>query len=218
MTTSHSTDHSPHCHNHSHTPKNKTILTLSLAVITLYMLVEFWGGYFFQSLTLMADAGHMANDSLSLFLALIALFLSMKWQKGFALLNGVSLIVVALWILVEAIERWHSPAEMQTLPMLGVAITGLGVNILVAWIMLKSDQDNLNVRAAYLHVLADLFGSVVAIVAGLSVLWFNWQWVDVVASAILSLLVLRSGGAVTIQAFKALCDADEHFSLKSHSH
>lgn len=212
----HHHDHSHH--NHSHTPKNKKILAISLAIITSYMVVEFLGGYLFNSLALMADAGHMANDSLSLFLALIALFLSVKWQKWFALLNGVSLVVVAIWILWEAVERWQAPVEMIALPMLSVAVIGLLVNILVAWIMLKSDHDNLNVRAAYLHVLADLFGSVAAIVAGLSAWLLNWQWVDVVASGILSLLVLRSGLSVVSQAVKALRQKSEHFSVESHAH
>lgn len=209
----------PHTeHQHSHTPKDKKILGISLLIITSYMVVEFLGGYFFNSLALMADAGHMANDSLSLMLALIALFLSVKWQKWFALLNGASLVGVAIWILLEAVERWQSPTEMMALPMLGVAVVGLLVNILVAWIMLKSDQDNLNVRAAYLHVLADLFGSVVAIVAGLSAYLLDWQWVDVVASVILSLLVLRSGVSVVWLAFKALRDNSENFSVENHDH
>ncbi|OOF85542.1 cation diffusion facilitator family transporter [Rodentibacter ratti] len=209
----------PHTeHQHSHTPKDKKILGISLLIITSYMVVEFLGGYFFNSLALMADAGHMANDSLSLMLALIALFLSIKWQKWFALLNGASLVGVAIWILLEAVERWQSPTEMMALPMLGVAVVGLLVNILVAWIMLKSNQDNLNVRAAYLHVLADLFGSVVAIVAGLSAYFLDWQWVDVVASVILSLLVLRSGVSVVWQAFKALRDNSEDFSVENHDH
>lgn len=207
-----------HSHNHSHTPTNKKILGLSFAIISLYMIIEFLGGYLFNSLALMADAGHMANDSLSLFLALIALFLNLKWQKLFALINGASLVGVAVWILYEAIERWQTPTEMMALPMLGVAVIGLLVNILVAWIMLKSDQDNLNIRAAYLHVLADLFGSVVAIVAGLSAWLLNWQWVDVMASGILSLLVLRSGLSVTIQALKALRDPLASISVDHHSH
>lgn len=205
-------------HQHSHTPKDKKILGISLLIITSYMVVEFLGGYFFNSLALMADAGHMANDSLSIALALIALFLSVKWQKWFALLNGVSLVGVAIWILLEAVERWQAPIEMVVLPMLSVATIGLLVNILVAWIMLKSNQDNLNVRAAYLHVLADLFGSVVAIVAGLSAYLLNWQWVDVVASVILSLLVLRSGVFVVCQVFKALRDNSENFSVENHDH
>ena len=189
-----------HEHSHTHTPTNKKILCTSLVIISSYMIIEFLGGYYFNSLALMADAGHMANDSLSLLLALIALFLNAQNQKRFALLNGTSLIVVAVWILVEATERWQYPTTMLALSMLGVAITGLLVNIFVAWLMMKGDHENLNIKAAYLHVLADLFGSLVAIIAGLSAWLLNWQWVDLVASGILSLLVLRSGINVVRQA------------------
>ena len=189
-----------HEHSHAHTPTNKKILSTSLVIISSYMIIEFLGGYYFNSLALMADAGHMANDSLSLLLALIALFLNAQNQKRFALLNGTSLIVVAVWILVEATERWQYPTTMLALPMLGVAITGLLVNIFVTWVMMKGDHENLNIKAAYLHVLADLFGSLVAIIAGLSAWLLNWQWVDLVASSILSLLVLRSGINVVRQA------------------
>ena len=189
-----------HEHSHAHTPTNKKILSTSLVIISSYMIIEFLGGYYFNSLALMADAGHMANDSLSLLLALIALFLNAQNQKRFALLNGTSLIVVAVWILVEATERWQYPTTMLALPMLGVAITGLLVNIFAAWLMMKGDHENLNIKAAYLHVLADLFGSLVAIIAGLSAWLLNWQWVDLVASSILSLLVLRSGINVVRQA------------------
>ena len=189
-----------HEHSHAHTPTNKKILSTSLVIISSYMIIEFLGGYYFNSLALMADAGHMANDSLSLLLAIIALFLNVQNQKRFALLNGTSLIVVAIWILVEATERWQYPTTMLALPMLGVAITGLLVNIFVAWLMMKGDHENLNIKAAYLHVLADLFGSLVAIIAGLSAWLLNWQWVDLVASSILSLLVLRSGINVVRQA------------------
>ena len=189
-----------HEHSHAHTPTNKKILSTSLVIISSYMIIEFLGGYYFNSLALMADAGHMANDSLSLLLALIALFLNAQNQKRFALLNGTSLIVVAIWILVEATERWQYPTTMLALPMLSVSITGLLVNIFVAWLMMKGDHENLNIKAAYLHVLADLFGSLVAIIAGLSAWLLNWQWVDLVASSILSLLVLRSGINVVRQA------------------
>lgn len=193
-----------HEHSHAHTPTNKKILSTSLVIISSYMIIEFLGGYYFNSLALMADAGHMANDSLSLLLALIALFLNAQNQKRFALLNGTSLIVVAVWILVEATERWQYPTTMLALPMLGVAITGLLVNIFVAWLMMKGDHENLNIKAAYLHVLADLFGSLVAIIAGLSAWLLNWQWVDLVASGILSLLVLRSGINVVRQAIQGM--------------
>ena len=157
------------------------------------MVVEFVGGYWFNSLALMADAGHMANDSLSLFLALLALFLSTQKQRYIALLNSGSLIVVALMILFEAIQRWQHPTEMLALPMLGVASLGLLVNLFVAKMMLNSDHDNLNIKAAYLHVLTDLFGSIIAILSGLSTYFLGWLWVDPLASMILSILVLKSG-------------------------
>lgn len=192
MSEHHSHEHHDHS-SHEHIPQDKKILALSFAIITGFMIVEFIGGYWFNSLALMADAGHMANDSLSLFLALLALFLSAQKQRYIALLNSGSLIVVALMILVEAIHRWQNPIEMMALPMLGVASLGLLVNLFVAKIMLNSDHDNLNIKAAYLHVLTDLFGSIIAILSGLSAYLLGWLWVDPLASIILSVLVLKSG-------------------------
>ena len=192
MSDHHSHEHHDHS-SHEHIPQDKKILALSFAIITGFMIVEFVGGYWFNSLALMADAGHMANDSLSLFLALLALFLSAQKQRYIALLNSGSLIVVALMILVEAIQRWQNPIEMMALPMLGVASLGLLVNLFVAKIMLNSDHDNLNIKAAYLHVLTDLFGSIIAILSGLSAYFLGWLWVDPLASMILSMLVLKSG-------------------------
>ena len=197
MSEHHSHEHHDHS-SHAHIPQDKKILALSFAIITGFMVVEFIGGYWFNSLALMADAGHMANDSLSLLLALLALFLSAQKQRYIALLNSGSLIVVALMILVEAIQRWQNPIEMIALPMLGVASLGLLVNLLVAKIMLNSDHDNLNIKAAYLHVLTDLFGSIIAILSGLSAYLLGWLWVDPLASMILSMLVLKSG----ISAFR----------------
>ena len=192
MSEHHSHEHHDHS-SHAHIPQDKKILALSFAIITGFMVVEFVGGYWFNSLALMADAGHMANDSLSLFLALLALFLSAQKQRYIALLNSGSLIVVALMILVEAIQRWQNPIEMMALPMLGVASLGLLINLLVAKIMLNSDHDNPNIKAAYLHVLTDLFGSIIAILSGISAYFLGWLWVDPLASMILSVLVLKSG-------------------------
>ncbi|HHV6701204.1 TPA: cation diffusion facilitator family transporter, partial [Haemophilus influenzae] len=203
---------------HSQISKNKMLLGISFAIITFYMVVEFLGGYWFNSLTLMADAGHMANDSLSIFLAWIGLFVSLKWQKWLALINGISLVWVAIWIFIEAVTRWQAPIEIAALPMLGVALLGFGINLLVAFIMLKSNRHNLNIRAAYLHVLVDLFGSVVAIIAGISAWWLNWQWVDVVASGILSIFVLQSGISTVFQAIKSLYSSDDNSLPNDHSH
>ncbi|MCW9710540.1 cation diffusion facilitator family transporter [Avibacterium sp. 21-586] len=191
-----------HQHHHDHGSQNQRILAFSFAIITAYMVIEFLGGYYFNSLALMADAGHMANDSLSLLLTFVALFFSHKTQKYFALLNAVSLIIVAIWILWEAIERWQNPLPINALPMLSVATVGLLVNMIVAWLMLRSDHENLNIRAAYLHVLADLFGSVIAIIAGISAWLWQIQWIDIVASAILSIFILRSGVSIILQTIQ----------------
>ena len=214
-----SSDHShPHHHkydHHHHAPNNKAILALSFAIIGAFMVVEFLGGWYFKSLALLADAAHMANDSFSLLLALLALFLSRNKQRWFALLNGISLLFVAAYILYEAIRRWYNPLEMMALPMLGVATLGLFVNILVAWLMMKGDQENLNMKAAYLHVLADMFGSMVAIVAGLSAWLLGWMWVDVVASAILSVFIFKSGWGIAQRALAQLRGND---MATEHSH
>ncbi|AKD38268.1 cadmium, cobalt and zinc/H(+)-K(+) antiporter [Pasteurella multocida subsp. multocida OH4807] len=198
------THHDSHPHTHHHHTDNRKVLMISLALISLFMILEFLSGYYFNSLALMADAGHMANDSLALLIALIALYLKEKKQNRIAVLNGLSLIVVALYIIWEAVERWQHPQTIQSLPMLIVAVVGLCVNAIVAWMMLKGDLHNLNLRAAYLHVLADLLGSIVAILAGLSIFLFGWVWVDALASLVLSLFILKSGYVVTKEAILSL--------------
>ena len=196
--------HHDHAHGHSHVPQNRKILALSFAIITAYMVIEFVGGRLFRSLALIADAGHMANDSFSLFLALLALYLPPRQQKWFALLNGASLLLVALLILHEALERWVAPTPMLAGPMLAVAVAGLVVNLVVARLMRQGDHDNLNVKAAYLHVLADLLGSVVAITAGLAAWLLGWQWVDTAASTLLALFILKSGWQISRRAWREL--------------
>ncbi|HBO37621.1 MAG TPA: cation transporter, partial [Pasteurellaceae bacterium] len=121
-------------HQHHHTHIDKRILIWSLAIITGFMLVEYAGGYLFNSLALMADAGHMMNDAFSLGLALLALSLAVQYpnlSKWFALINGASLLVISNLIIIEAITRIQNPVEMQPLPMAGVAAIGLLVNIVV---------------------------------------------------------------------------------------
>lgn len=199
-------DHA-HSHAHSHIPQNRRILALGFIIISAYMVIEFMGGWLFRSLALLADAGHMANDSLALGLALLALFLPLRKQRWFALLNGVSLLLVAGLILHAAWARRAAPAVMLAAPMLAVAVAGLVVNLIVARLMLQGDHGNLNIKAAYLHVLADLLGSVVAIIAGLAAWLLGWQWVDTVASALLALFILKSGGRISHEAWQALRQA-----------
>lgn len=210
-----------HGHNHDHTHgANKKVLMVSFLIITSYMIIEAIGGFLTNSLALLSDAGHMLSDSISLAIALIAFKLAEKaanhsktyGYKRFEILasviNGVTLIAVALYIFYEALERFANPPQVATTGMLIISVIGLAVNILVAWIMMRGGdtQENLNMRGAYLHVLSDMLGSVGAITAALLMIFFGWGWADPAASVIVAVLVLRSGYFVTKAAVHVLME------------
>lgn len=197
-------------HDHTH-GANKKVLLISFIIITSYMIVEAIGGYLTNSLALLADASHMLSDAISLGIALLAFTLGAKvanhsktyGYKRFeilaAVLNGLTLIIVALFIFYEAIGRFQNPPEVASTGMLIIATIGLLVNILVAWIMMRDGdvEENLNMRGAYLHVISDMLGSIGAIVAALLIMFFGWGWADPLASVVVAALVLRSGYFVT---------------------
>lgn len=210
-----------HNHSHDHTHgANKQVLLLSFIIITGYMVVEAVGGFVTNSLALLSDAGHMLSDSIALGIALFAFKLSEKaaspsktyGYKRFeilaAVLNGVTLVVIALYIFYEAIGRFMNPPEVATTGMLIISAIGLAVNILVAWIMMRGadTKDNLNMRGAFLHVISDMLGSVGAIIAALLIMFFGWGWADPLASVIVAVLVLRSGYYVTKTAIHILME------------
>jgi len=184
------------------------------------MVVEVVGGFLTNSLALLADAGHMLSDAISLFIALMAFKFSSKiadYSKTYgykrfeilaAVINGATLILISVYIIYEAIERFQSPPEIQSGGMLIVAIVGLLVNVLVAWIMMRGAdvKENLNMRGAYLHVISDMLGSVGAIIAALLIMFFGWGWADPLASVIVSILVLRSGYLVTKSSVHVLME------------
>ncbi|AQL56906.1 cation diffusion facilitator family transporter [Abyssicoccus albus] len=208
-----------HSHNHTH-GANKKVLLISFIIITSYMIVEAIGGYLTNSLALLADAGHMLSDAISLGIALLAFTFGAKvanhsktyGYKRFeimaAVLNGLTLIIIALYIFYEAIGRFQNPPEVASTGMLIIATIGLLVNILVAWIMMRGGdvEENLNMRGAYLHVISDMLGSVGAIIAALLIIFFGWEWADPLASVIVAVLVLRSGYFVTKSGLHVLME------------
>ncbi|GAA0385947.1 cation diffusion facilitator family transporter [Paenibacillus motobuensis] len=195
-----------HGHDHSHGANKKTLL-ISFIIITGYMIVEAFGGFITNSLALLSDAGHMLSDAISLGVALLAFTLGGKvanYSKTYgykrfeilaAVLNGVTLVLIAIYIFYEAIQRFQNPPEVASTGMLIISSIGLLVNIFVAWFMMRSGdvEENLNMRGAYLHVISDMLGSVGAIVAALLIMFFGWGWADPLASVIVAALVLRSG-------------------------
>lgn len=199
---------------------NKKILLISFLIIFTYMIVEAVGGFVTNSLALLSDAGHMLSDAVSLGIALVAFQLAAKattHEKTFgykrfeilaAALNGLTLILIALFIFWEAIGRFTNPPAVATTGMLIIATIGLLVNIVVAVIMFKGadTEDNLNMRGAFLHVISDMLGSVGAIIAALLIIFFGWGWADPLASVIVAALVLRSGVKVTREALHILME------------
>ena len=199
-----------HGHDHSH-GANKKVLLISFIIISIYMIVEAIGGFLTNSLALLADAGHMLSDAVSLGIALLAYTLGGKaanYSKTFgyrrfeilaAVFNGLTLIIISVFIFYEAINRFQNPPEVASSGMLIIATIGLLVNMLVAWIMMRGGdvEENLNMRGAYLHVISDMLGSIGAIIAALLILFFDWGWADPLASVIVAVLVLRSGYFVT---------------------
>ncbi|MFT9597542.1 cation diffusion facilitator family transporter [Mesobacillus sp.] len=211
-----------HAHGHSHghgNANNKKALFLSFIIITTYMIVEVIGGIITNSLALLSDAGHMLSDAAALGLSLTAIKLGERkattgktfGYKRFeiiaAALNGVTLILISLYIFYEAYQRFLNPPEVKSLGMLTISIIGLIVNIIAAWLLMRGDKDeNLNVRSAFLHVIGDMLGSVGAISAALLIYFFDWGIADPIASVIVSILIIISGWRVTRDSFHILME------------
>ncbi|WP_052255205.1 cation diffusion facilitator family transporter [Salinicoccus sp. YB14-2] len=206
-------------HDHSHDANKKTLF-FAFIIITFFMIIEAIGGFLTNSLALLADAGHMLSDAISLGVAVVALTLGERvanYSKTYgykrfeilaAVFNGVTLILISGFIFYEAVGRFQNPPEVASFGMLGIAAIGLVVNIIVAWMLMRSGstQDNLNMRAAFLHVLGDLLGSVGAIIAALLMIFFNWGIADPLASVIVTVLILISGWRVTKDALHVLME------------
>lgn len=169
-----------------------------------FMIAEIVGGLISGSLALLADAGHMFTDFASLALAWFAVRIAARpadWKRtyGFdrfsvlvAFVNGLTLFVIAGFILWEAVQRLLSPVEVMGPVMLAVAVAGLLVNILAFWVLHGADGDNLNVKGAMLHVMGDLLGSVAAIAGALIIMATGWTIADPILSVLVVLLILRS--------------------------
>jgi cobalt-zinc-cadmium efflux system protein len=214
----HSHGHSHgHGHGHSHT-SNKKALFISFILIATFMVVEVIGGILTNSLALLSDAGHMLSDAAALGLSFFAIKLgerqvSQEKTYGYkrfeiiaAALNGLTLILISIYIFYEAFQRFFAPPEVQSTGMLIISVTGLVVNIIAAWILMSGDKENLNVRSAFLHVLGDMLGSVGAIVAALLIMFFGWTLADPIASVIVAVLIIISGFRVTRDSFHILME------------
>jgi len=198
-----------HDHGHHHAPGEVTAdnarrVLLALLLTGGFMLVEVVGGLLTGSLALLADAGHMLTDTAALAFAWMAFRVARRpndarrtygyhrFQVLAAFVNGVTLVAVVGWIVIEAVRRIFAPVEVLAGPMLAIAAIGLLVNLTALWILRGGDRANLNLEGAAVHVLGDLLGSAAAILAAAIILWTGWMPIDPLLSVLVALLVLRS--------------------------
>jgi cobalt-zinc-cadmium efflux system protein len=187
---------------------NERRVLLAMWLTGGFMLVEVAGGVLSGSLALIADAGHMLTDTGALLLAWAAIRFARKpaddarsysYHRGeilAAFLNGVVMIALAIWIVIEAVERIFIPSPVLADTMLVVAIAGLAVNIFSFW-LLHGAEDSLNIRGAAVHVLGDLLGSVAAIIGALVIMFTGFFPIDPLLSMLVAALILRSAWNVT---------------------
>ncbi len=205
--------HAGHSHAHHHGAAaagsaDEWRIGWAFVIIFVFMLVEVAGGLISGSLALLADAGHMVSDAVALGMSWAALRIGKrpadhKRSYGYrrvevlvAFVNGCTLFVIAAWILFEAVRRFAAPIEVLGGPMLAVAIAGLLANIVAFLILQGGDRENLNMRSAWLHVLGDLLGFVVAIIAAVVILFTGWSPVDPLLSILVAVLILKSAGEI----------------------
>jgi cobalt-zinc-cadmium efflux system protein len=204
---------------HAHRAGNVRVLALALSLIAAFMVVELVGGWLTGSLALLADAGHMVSDAASLGLALFAAWLAGRQstpERSFgyrraeilaALANGVALVAVAIWIVLEALGRLSDPPEVEGAGVLVIGVVGLAVNLVVAALLWRSRSESLNVDAAFRHVLADAAGSIGVIVAALVIVTTGWAPIDPLLSLLIAALIVLGAWGILRESVRVLLEA-----------
>jgi cobalt-zinc-cadmium efflux system protein len=216
--------HHHHGHSHASGVTDQKRIAWAFAIIFTFMVVEVIGGIYAGSLALLADAGHMVSDSIALGMSWVALQVgkreaNLKHTYGYkrlevlvAFVNGCTLFVIAAWIVYEAAWRFAEPVHVIGGLMLGVAAAGLVANIGAFYVLNGGNRENLNMRSAWLHVLGDLLGSFIAIVAAGIIMTTGWYMADPLLSIVVALIILKSaGGIVTSSAHILLEGSPEGF-------
>lgn len=213
----HHSHHYKHCH-HSHKVNNLKNLSIVLIITAFYMVAEFFGGLITNSLALLADSGHMLSDVASLALSFVSIWLAQKhatsdktygYQRAeiiAAFVNGLALVVISILIFIEAFERLFNVESVNALTMIYIALGGLVVNIIGAFILHRGVEENLNVKGAFLHVIADLLGSIGAIIAGCCIYFYGLNIADPIISFVIGSLVLGSSYGIIKPSFNILME------------
>jgi cobalt-zinc-cadmium efflux system protein len=202
---------------HSHASATKA-LVVAVGVTAAFFVIELVGGILTNSLALQTDAIHMLTDVVALAYALVAAWfaqrpVSLRRTYGYyrveilsAFLNGILLWAVVIFVFYEAIQRIQHPSDVQSLNMLVIAVLGLVANGLVAVTLSRSRNTSLNLKGAFLHVVADVLGSVGAISAGLIMFFTGWYQADPIASILIGVLVFYSSGKLVRDSVNVLLE------------
>ncbi len=210
-----------HSHSHTHvsgTGKHSRALWITFGLTFFYFIIEVVFGILTNSLALLADAAHMLTDVGGIGLALFATWLSQKPPTpgktyGYyrveilaALTNAVVLFVMSFYILAEAYRRFQNPPEVQSVPMIVVAIIGLIINLIGVWNLRRGSKESLNVHGAFLEVVSDALGSVGVIIAGVIMMTTGWYYADPIFSALIGLYILPRTWKLLKQAVDILLE------------
>lgn len=204
-------------HRHELTGRNPKVLAAGAALTLIFAAVEAFAGLLSNSLALISDAGHMLTDSASLVFALLAQFVARRppspnnsfglgrAESLAAFINALAMLVLIGWIAVEAISRFRAPLPVQGETVFTVAAIGLLINLAMAW-LLSRDRNSVNTRAALIHVIGDLLGSIAAIAAGVIIYFTGWLPIDPLLSIAVSLLLLKSTVGILRESYHFLME------------
>lgn len=209
-----------HAGGHDHAAASQARVLRTFWLIAIFMVFEGVGGWWAGSLTLVADAGHMLTDAGALALAWFAAramrrpsdaersYGHDRFSVLAALINGLALMAIVLWIAIEAIHRVLAPETVKAVPMLAIAVAGLAVNTVAFFMLEGGDRDNLNIQAALLHVIGDILASVAAVVAALVILFApNLTIADPILSVVAGALILRTALKLVRRSWHVLMEA-----------
>ncbi len=197
--------------------KNKKLFIWAAGLTITFALIEIVYGFISGSLMIIGDGIHMSSDAISLILSLVAAIMATKsatnmrtfgykrFEPIAAFINGLSLILIPIYIIYEAVNRMITPVDIIPMQMMTVGIIGLLINALVGYILSKGDA-NLNMRSAILHVFADMITSLSAVIVALAIIFFDLVWLDPIGSIITSAIIIRGGIAITKESFNILME------------
>ena len=207
--------------NHSHTQNVKlsSAFKIGITINIIFIVAEALAGYISNSMALMADAGHNLSDVLALVFSWIAVIISqrqptLKFTYGFrrstiliALLNTILLLLAVSFIIFETVQRLHKPMQINANSVMIVAAVGIGVNAFTAWLFMKGKKNDLNIRSAFVHFMADALVSLGVVIAGIIMTFTGIQWIDSLVSFAIIAVILYSSYKLLIDSVNLALDA-----------